>query len=114
MGLNIDLDRLHKNYGNKDGIGSGKTWDMLIEAIQTSDFNEDANIYIIGFNLDFAKILRDYATELAKELGYEITHRHSHGFYIGSNKYSFISKRTEHHIIGYSKVIKFYDHDWDY
>lgn len=66
----LDLDKLHEDFGEKTGRCSGRTVDMLIEALHETGANP--LVSVVARHMVHAEQLAGEFLRLANELGYEV------------------------------------------
>lgn len=65
--MKLDLKRLHNNFLNKKDIGEGRTTDLLVAAIQSSESTREDQVIVIA-HLRTASLITDMMTHLVGQV----------------------------------------------
>ena len=102
------MGRLHNEFGYKRGKWSGRTFDLLVEAINTLDFF-DGEIYFV-VNKTALKHTMSMFFLIAREMGHTVVRGNNNEVILSSNRYFRFIICDDAVLIGKKKAIIFYDH----
>lgn len=89
----MNIERLHNKFGYKYGEGKGRTFDMMVEALQNSEFY-DGTIYIVVPRDKAFAYIHNFQNR-ASDLGYDFDRINQLAFLINGITYKFISVLTQ-------------------